>query len=64
VEHSTTVTLLPFLAILGLSTIFVGVALLIGVWIPQWVQSRRPIEGSPAESLDDTAPTGRFGIDD
>lgn len=57
-------TLLPVLAVLGLSTIFVGVALVIGVWIPQWVQSRRPIEGKLAESLDDTAPTGRFGIDD
>lgn len=57
-------TFLPMLAVLGVTTIFVGLALLIGVWIPQRVQNRRPIQGEPAESLDDTAPTGRFAVDD
>lgn len=57
-------TFLPMLAALGVTTIFVGLALLIGVWIPQWVQSRRPISEDSDESIDDAAPTGRFSVDD
>lgn len=57
-------TFLPMLAALGVTTIFVGLALLIGVWIPQWVRSRQPISEDSDESIDDTAPTGRFAVDD
>jgi hypothetical protein len=62
---STTMSLLPFLGAMGAATMFVGLAILFGVWIPQLWRRRSSIEGTPAESLDldAEAPTGRFRPD-
>lgn len=50
-------TYLPFLVILGVGTLFIGGAILFGVCLPQWINSRR----MPAREMSaDAETTGRF----
>jgi hypothetical protein len=53
-------TLLPVLFVGGILTLFIGSAVVFGVWLPQWVANRRLPAREQIESLDDAASTGRF----